>query len=1253
MAEIREVIERVITEADSRGLGDATRALIDMARAEDELRASAEAVTVSTEKQDRTAESAQRRYDRLRAQIDATYRAQQAYKRDVDTLKLAQEQLHISTEEVARNLALLQERHFGVGRAAQMAASAQEQAAAAALRASAMQMRGLSVYDAQMQGRRLSTPDFSALGAASAIPLASGAQQAARSVGLARYELVQMQAQLSDLGIQVMSGGSPFTAIMQQGSQLAPILGAQGGGLRGAVTALGAGFMSMLTPVNLAVVGLATVASVIPTIWSAWSGGADRMKQDIEEHNRLLAEMRDRYGAVAAEARSFALGGESVTRFRLGQSIDRLKFDLVATGQGLQSQVSGVASGRYNSFPELLPVLTKMNEDLAKGTFNAERFQAALVGVASTHLDDKDLVAYIAGLLKGSDAALDLQRNIAAAQAMQNSRPGPHTLADAAAVRNRERLEEARAAAAERDRRNNEFAREILANRGAGSENLNAQLQRRAATDALSGATVRMSESDRLALASIRARTVAEQIAVAVGQRRLQLSSQTMSAAERQSALDQAAAEVIARSTRQAEDTLLRSQQQYDLSGLSGYARGLAEINQRYDEQIRLAAGNAEAIKALSDARALDLRAYQQQQIVNPLVDRGRNLDNDLALMRVRRDTFGAPTAEAQAAIERQRIINDLIAKGVSDLGPYKDLIDQTARAYGDMAAAAEDLADRQGKVIESLDSIRDLSRDIGGGLLKDLSRGKNPMDTLIQAGYRFGDRLIDQGINSMVESYLGKQGTAQGPLGDFFSKLFGAKDVKIPDLLKDQIVTSMSVQAATVTISGGLSLSGLGGLPGLGGKSSAEALSPLDAMQLRAQSGWNHQPPGMPPIPGLMPAGFGALSPGTRFGGITPDPSTLALLNRTALAYGINPRDFATMARIESGFDPLARNGSMRGMFQFSPGTARDFGLADPYNPLQAADAAARLWNANKSGLSSILGRDPVGWELYAAHQQGLGGMSALLRNPNMAAANALNTLPYYANHPGLANLAITGNGGTLGMTSTQFLDLWRSKFEKMLPPLGQMPPALDAMKAATQQAGGGLGQLGNLLNNLGSGAGGGGGLFGGIFSLIGSLFGGGTGSPDGSIGGLYADGGWIHGPGGPRDDAIPARLSNGEFVVNALSASRHRHVLEAINSGALDRAQRRADGGWIGASAARDAALASISSGGGGGSSSYSSVSHFTSGDVYITVPPGQSDREMMDNLRQEFLAALAENNRAWAEADAKRRRNAWRYGSADTER
>jgi TP901 family phage tail tape measure protein len=54
-------------------------------------------------------------------------------------------------------------------------------------------------------------------------------------------------------------------------------------------------------------------------------------------------------------------------------------------------------------------------------------------------------------------------------------------------------------------------------------------------------------------------------------------------------------------------------------------------------------------------------------------------------------------------------------------------------------------------------------------------------------------------------------------------------------------------------------------------------------------------------------------------------------------------------------------------------------------------------------------------------------------------------------------------------------------------------------------------------------------------------------------------AAGGPISGPGGPRDDAIPAWLSDGEYVINASATSRHRDLLDAIN------ADGYADGGPV----------------------------------------------------------------------------------------
>ena len=69
-------------------------------------------------------------------------------------------------------------------------------------------------------------------------------------------------------------------------------------------------------------------------------------------------------------------------------------------------------------------------------------------------------------------------------------------------------------------------------------------------------------------------------------------------------------------------------------------------------------------------------------------------------------------------------------------------------------------------------------------------------------------------------------------------------------------------------------------------------------------------------------------------------------------------------------------------------------------------------------------------------------------------------------------------------------------------------------------------------------------------------------------AIGGAFADGGYITGPGGPRDDQVPILASNGEFIVNAAATAKNLGLLQQINAQKFadgGRVQRMADGGSV----------------------------------------------------------------------------------------
>jgi hypothetical protein len=142
-------------------------------------------------------------------------------------------------------------------------------------------------------------------------------------------------------------------------------------------------------------------------------------------------------------------------------------------------------------------------------------------------------------------------------------------------------------------------------------------------------------------------------------------------------------------------------------------------------------------------------------------------------------------------------------------------------------------------------------------------------------------------------------------------------------------------------------------------------------------------------------------------------------IITGAAQRYGVDPQALVRIAEIESSLNPGARNpnSSAGGLFQFIDSTAGQYGLADRFDPAQAADAAARLARDNAAGLRSVLGRDPSGAELYLAHQQGLGGARKILGNPDAPLASLVGGAA--------ANL----NAGA-GLTAGQFAQNWASKF-------------------------------------------------------------------------------------------------------------------------------------------------------------------------------------------------------------------------------
>lgn len=157
---------------------------------------------------------------------------------------------------------------------------------------------------------------------------------------------------------------------------------------------------------------------------------------------------------------------------------------------------------------------------------------------------------------------------------------------------------------------------------------------------------------------------------------------------------------------------------------------------------------------------------------------------------------------------------------------------------------------------------------------------------------------------------------------------------------------------------------------------------------------------------------------------------------------YGLPEGYLARTSQIESGGNPNARNkaSGAAGAYQFMPSTAKQFNLKNPYDQDASALAASELAAKNRDYLRNSLGRDVTPEEIYLAHQQGMGGAEALLKNPDKRAVDVLAKL--YKDGLKTASKAIKQNGGDLNMSARDFANLQMGKYSGK----GQEPD-LDAL--------------------------------------------------------------------------------------------------------------------------------------------------------------------------------------------------------------
>lgn len=456
-----------------------------------------------------------------------------------------------------------------------------------------------------------------------------------KSAEVSSYQIRNLLFQLNDVGTMLASGSSPFQVLATQGGQIAQILGETG--VSGAAKGLRSAIASVLTPTVAATTAIVAFGAAGIYAYTEFEAGQKRLSDSLDGLGRGTAATvgqlnRIAEAAAAAGHVSIATARDMTATFsatgKIGTAIfgDLIKITrdyATATGQDATTAAQQLAQ----SFADPVKGAMTLNEKL--GFLNdrmLENVRAAQregdVTRAQTLLVNS-LAPAIAGAADKTGFWTKQWETLGrtASNAIQGIGAEISRVMSPTLDQQMESLLAARARIAGQGWRG--FQQQALGGVNDQIADVQENIRRReqlraaqAASASASALSLKAGEiTRRMTPDSEEVRQLREWAAAlekALGRPEL-LSN----AEQTREALDRINQTIKAGGTA-AFGAVQAAQDKLSTAGLSEYARGLAEINQRYRDLIWNAKGSADAIAAFNTARTLEVQAFQKSYLAQP-----------------------------------------------------------------------------------------------------------------------------------------------------------------------------------------------------------------------------------------------------------------------------------------------------------------------------------------------------------------------------------------------------------------------------------------------------------------------------------------------------------------------------------------------------------------------------------------------------------------------------------------------------------
>ncbi|MGN6307322.1 MAG: phage tail length tape measure family protein [Mesorhizobium sp.] len=239
-------------------------------------------------------------------------------------------------------------------------------------------------------------------------------KQVEKSLGAQRAAVANLSFQLNDISQGLLSGASPFTIMVQQGSQVAQALQGAGGGLVGAVKTLGGAFAQMVNPVSLASFAVIGLTGAAVKYFMSLRGDTKDANELLKAHAELIRSFDVAFGIAEKGAKRYSDTLKAVELQKLRDEFGNLREAIKGAADELKGDILSVPASAFGG-------ATKSIDDMNRALSLLERDVPDFSGfaVAMSKIENSNAPASVKDLAK--QFRLSAQEQIALQEAVEST----------------------------------------------------------------------------------------------------------------------------------------------------------------------------------------------------------------------------------------------------------------------------------------------------------------------------------------------------------------------------------------------------------------------------------------------------------------------------------------------------------------------------------------------------------------------------------------------------------------------------------------------------------------------------------------------------------------------------------------------------------------------------------------------------------------------------------------------------------------